>query len=156
MNINIVSGGVSVLARDVVAGSGQLTAMLGERLGIEYDEAEAIKLGRRPVPDGESEQVAEIFLTTCSEWVLEVKKAIDLYLSRNPEESPSLLVLSGGGSKVRGLREFVARETGLEVLRFNPFAGMEADGKRLDPDYVAAAAPEMTIAVGLALRESPF
>ena len=53
MNINIISEGVSVLARDVVVGSEQLTEQLANALNIDYDEAEKVKLAscrsRRPI-----------------------------------------------------------------------------------------------------------
>jgi len=155
MNINIIAEGASVLARDVVVGSEQLTDQIASALDIDFEEAEKLKLGQ--VPAGEyQEELEEVFTQTCTQWVLEIKKAIDLYLSNNPDKPLSTLVLSGGGSKVRGLQQYIAEETGLEVVIFNPFANMTVNEKKIDREYLEAIAPEMAIAAGLAIRPAEF
>lgn len=155
MNINILAEGVSVLARDVVVGSEQLTDQIADVLEIELDEAEKLKLGQ--IPPGEyQEELEEVFTQTCTQWVLEIKKAIDLYMSNNPDRPLSRLVLSGGGSKVRGLQQYIADETGLDVVVFNPFANMKLNKKKIDQEYLEAIAPEMAIAAGLAIRSAEF
>ena len=155
MNINILSDGASVLARDVVVGSEQLTEQLANSLDVDFDEAEKIKLGLLPVEEHQQE-VEEIFNQTCTQWVLEMKKAIDLYMANHPDKPLSRLVLSGGGSKVNGLLSFIEQETGLEVVSFNPFQHMNFNRKKIDPDYIEAIAPEMAIAAGLAIRPADF
>jgi type IV pilus assembly protein PilM len=155
MSINIISGGLSVLARDIAAGSEQLTGQIADELDLEYEEAEKLKLGI--VSAGERvDQLKEIFNQTCIQWVLEIKKAMDLYLANHPDRPVERMFLSGGGSKVKGLKSFIERETGLEVISFNPFANMNINTKKLDPDYVQAIAPEMVIAAGLAIRPADF
>jgi type IV pilus assembly protein PilM len=155
MNINIISDGASVLARDIVVGSDQLTEQIANTLGVEYEEAEKIKLGLTSV-DENKEQVEEIFSQTCTQWVLEIKKAIDLYLANHPEKPLQRLIVSGGGSKVNGLKSFIHQETGIEVISFNPFLKMTTNKKKIDPDYIDAIAPEMAIAAGLAIRPAAF
>lgn len=155
MNINIISEGVSVLARDIVVGSDQLTDQLANALEIEYQEAEKIKLGL-VIADEQREKIEEIYSRTCTQWVLEIKKAIDLYLANNPDKPLVSLVLSGGGSKVAGLQDFIQRETGLQVIAFNPFHHMIYDEKKFDREYLESIAPEMAIATGLAIRPAAF
>lgn len=153
MNINILSSGISVVARDIVVGSRQLTEQIQNAFDLEFDEAEALKLGQIPVED-KQEQIEEIFLSTCTQWVLEIKKAIDLYHSNHPDLPLSKLVLSGGGAKVSGLIEFLHSETGLSVELFNPFANMTSNSKKVDLDYLKSVGPEMAIATGIAIRPS--
>ena len=155
MNINIISEGVSVLARDVVVGSEQLTDQLANALNVDYLQAERIKLGIAPLEE-HKETVENIFNQTCTQWVLEIKKAIDLYLANNPDQPLRSIILSGGGAKVNGLKEYIAKETGLDVIAFNPFTTMIIDNKKLDEHYLATVAPEMAIATGLAIRSASF
>ncbi len=155
MNINIIADGASVLARDIVVGSDQLTEQIASSLGIELAEAEKIKLGLVPVEENR-EELEEIFTQTCTQWVLEIKKAIDLYVANNPDHPLQRLILSGGGSKVAGLQDFIASETGLEVVSFNPFVDMKVNEKKIDRAYLEAIAPEMAIAAGLAIRPAEF
>ena len=153
MNINIISGGMSVVARDIVVGSRQLTEHIMNQLDVEFEEAEAIKLGHNPV-DEKQEELEEIFSTVCTQWVLEIKKAIDLYHSNYPEAPLAKLVLSGGGAKVAGLPDFLKNETGIAIELFNPFANMRVNEKKIDPNYLTAVGPEMAIASGIAIRPS--
>jgi type IV pilus assembly protein PilM len=153
MNINILSGGISVVARDIVVGSRQLTEQLQGAFDLDFQEAEALKLGLIPAGDRQQE-IEKIFSTTCTQWVLEIKKAIDLYHSNHPDAPLNKLVLSGGGSKVVGLSDFLAKETSLNVEIFNPFAKMTSNDKKIDPEYLKKIGPEMAIASGIAIRPS--
>lgn len=153
MNINILSQGISVVARDIIVGSRQLTEQIQNVFELEYEEAEALKLGSIPANE-KREEIEEIFSTTCTQWVLEIKKAIDLYHSNHPDQPLKKLILSGGGAKVAGLTDFLAQETELEVELFNPFAKMSSNSKKIDPEYLKNIGPEMAIAAGLAIRPS--
>ncbi len=153
MNINILSNGISVVARDVLIGSNHLTDEIADNLGIEFEEAEEVKLGIRQVPE-EQDSIEDAFSTICTKWVLEIKKAIDIYQANNPSAPVERIVLGGGGSKVVGLTDFLAQETGLKVERFNPFANLDFNSKKMDAAYLKSIGPEMAIATGIALRSS--
>jgi type IV pilus assembly protein PilM len=153
MNINILSAGISVVARDIVVGSRQLTDQIQNAFDLDYEEAEALKLGHTPAGEKQA-QIEEIFTSTCTQWVLEIKKAIDLYHSNHPEEPLIKLVLSGGGSKVTGLADFLTSETSLPVEIFNPFESMVINNKKIDSEYLKNIGPEMAIATGIAIRPS--
>jgi type IV pilus assembly protein PilM len=153
MNINIISGGMSVVARDIVVGSRQLTEQIMSQLDLDFDEAEAIKLGAQSAGE-QQQELEEIFSSVCTQWVLEIKKAIDLYRSNYPDAPLAKLVLSGGGSKVSGLADYLSQETGIEVIQFNPFAKMTSNRRKIDPEYLKNVGPEMAIASGIAIRPS--
>jgi len=153
MNINILTGGISVVARDIVVGSRQLTDQIQNAFDLGYEEAEALKLGFTPAAEKQA-QIEAIFTSTCTQWVLEIKKAIDLYHSNHPDEPLTKLVLSGGGSKVAGLTDFLASETSLPVVLFNPFENMVINSKKIDTEYLRSVGPEMAIATGIAIRPS--
>ena len=153
MSINIVSQGVSVLARDVVVGSRQLTDQIQNRFGITSDEAEGLKIGYEPVEEKQRD-LDDIFANTCTQWALELKKAIDLYYTNNPDMALSKIILSGGGSKVKGLEQFFAEEIGLEVETLDPFKKIQTDNNLIDKEYLHYIGPEMAIALGLAIRPS--
>jgi len=151
MSINIISRGVSVLARDVVVGSRQLTEQIQHRFGLEFEEAEALKIGRLPAEE-KHQELEQIFTTTCTQWALELKKAIDLFYSNHPGATLGKIALSGGGTRVKGLERFFSEETGITVEIFNPFAKIATDPGKIDTMYLRYVAPEMVIATGLATR----
>lgn len=153
MSINIIAEGLSVLARDVVLGSRQLTEQIQSQFGIDAEEAEALKIGRQPAEDKQGE-LEDIFVNSCTQWALETKKAIDLFYTNNPEGTLKKMILSGGGSRIKGLPEFFHEETGLSIEIFDPFVTISFDHEKINPDYVRYMAPEMAICTGLAIRES--
>ena len=155
MNINIISGGASVFARDVFLGSRQLTEQIQAKLDVSFDEAEDLKTCAQD-PGDQLSQIEETFASACTQWILEIKKALDFYNSNYPENPIDKLVLSGGGAHIRGLEQFLAKESALEIEFFNPFASTQVDTKKIDPEYLAYIAPEMAISCGLASRKAPF
>ncbi len=151
MNINIISNGTSILARDVVLGSRQLTEQIQNQFDISFEEAEALKTGQTAADD-KQEDLEGLFVNACTQWATEVKRAIDFYYSNHPEDKISKIVLSGGGSKISGLKEFFQKETDISVEIFNPFIKASVDPDIINPAYLKNIAPEMTLAAGLATR----
>ncbi|OGQ86462.1 MAG: pilus assembly protein PilM [Deltaproteobacteria bacterium RIFOXYD12_FULL_56_24] len=151
MNINIISQGSSILARDVVLGSRQLTEQIQNLFGISFAEAEGLKTGEFS-PKEKQQELEILFANTCSQWVAEVKRAIDFYYSNNPDETISKIILSGGGAKIQGLLEFFEKETAIAIEIFNPFKQAAVDDRTIDPSYLKSIAPEMALAAGLATR----
>lgn len=153
ISINILSNGMSVVARDVVLGSRQITEQIQDILDIDFEDAEDIKLGST-VPEEQKASVQKIFSSICTQWVLEIKKSIDLYHANYPNAPLDKIILGGGGSKVSGFKEFLTEETKIQVALHSPFLNIDTSNKKLDPNYISDIGPEMAIATGIALRES--
>ena len=153
MNLNIVAKGTSVLARDVVLGSKLLTESIQSHFGITTEEAEALKIGTT-APGEKKQELEDIFVNTCNQWIAEAKRALDFYYSNYPDETIDKIVLSGGGAKVKGLARLFTEETGIKTEIFNPFAKAEADPNKIDPDFLRSVGPEMALSTGLATRST--
>jgi type IV pilus assembly protein PilM len=151
MNINIISRGSSVFARDIVLGSRQLTEQIQQRFDLDADEAEKLKIGKIP-PEERLSDLEEIFADTCARWLAEIRKALDFYYSNYPDEILAKLVLSGGGARIQGFDQYLADELNIQVDIFNPFTQVETEASKIDPAYLAYVAPEMALATGLASR----
>lgn len=155
MNINIIKGANSILARDVAVGSRQLSEQISSRLDLDFEKAEALKLGHIPVGEWQ-EELEDIFMSTCTTWINEIKRAIDFFSTNFPDEAIGRITLSGGGSRVQGFDRFLQKETDIRTELCNPFQRVTAAAKKIDPAYLRHMAPEMAIAVGLASRPVEF
>ena len=62
------------------------------------------------------------------------------------------ILVSGGGSKLTGLINFLSKQFEIPVEIFDPFRKIKVDSRGFDPEYMREVVPEMAIAVGLALR----
>ncbi|UKL13082.1 type IV pilus assembly protein PilM [Dissulfurimicrobium hydrothermale] len=152
-NLNIVNHGIPLFARDISMGGAQITEAFQEAGGISFEEAEKIKMAGGP-EEGIMRQFSLIVDEICNQWGQEIKKILDFHCSNSPEEDwPGRIYLSGGASLMKGLPDKISQITGLETLVFNPFQGVVFD-KSIDIDYAYSIAPQMAIALGLALRDS--
>lgn len=150
MNINIVRGGVPLFTRDVSVGGNQYTDSLQKELDLSYDDAEALKLGRKvgTVSDDAKlpilQQVTEII-------VLEIQKTFDFFRATANGEHIEKICIAGGSSQVQGLVEALRQEFSIPVDLMNPFQ------KIVPPigegaDLIERNSAQLAVAVGLALR----
>ena len=153
-NINILNGVRSVFTRDATFGGNQYTSLLQKELGLSFDQAESVKRGM-PLPEGaEVRDVGPIMDTVSDILALEIQKTMDFYRAtvEDGDSAVQKILVSGGGSKLTGLADFLARRFEVSVEMFDPFRKIKVDARGFDPDYMREIVPEMAIAVGLALR----
>ena len=154
MNINILNGVRSVFARDASVGGNQYTSLLQKELGLTYEQAESAKRGYA-LPDGvEARPIQPIIETVSDILALEIRKTMDFYraTAEESEEAIQKILIAGGGSKLPGLPDYLARRFEIPVEVFDPFRQIQVDVRKFDPDYMKEIIPDMAIAVGLALR----
>jgi type IV pilus assembly protein PilM len=79
---------------------------------------------------------------------------MDFYRATASEGEAAIqkILLAGGGSKLPGLAEYLAKRFEIPVEVFDPFREIQVDPNKFDPDYMREIVPEMAVAVGLALR----
>jgi type IV pilus assembly protein PilM len=153
-NINILNGTRSVFTRDASVGGNQYTGLLQKELGLTFEQAEAVKRGMA-IPEGVEQRAIEPILETVSDILaLEIQKTMDFYraTAEDGESAVQKILISGGGSKLTGLMEYLAHRFEIPVEVFDPFRQIKVDARSFDPDYMREVVPEMAIAVGLALR----
>src|SRR5882672_12534441 len=154
MNINILNGTRSVFARDASVGGSQYTSLLQKELGLSFEQAESVKRGMA-LPEGvEGRDIQPIIESVSDILALEIQKTMDFYraTAEDGESSIQKILLSGGGAKLTGLSEYLAKRFEIPVEFFDPFRQIDVDARRFDPDYMREIVPDMAIAVGLALR----
>ena len=154
MNINILQGVRSVFTRDVSVGGNQYTALLQKELGLTYEQAEGVKRGGMLPGESEPRNIAEVLETVSDILALEIQKTFDFYRATSDEGEGMVqkILISGGGSKLAGLTDFLANRFGVPVEAFNPFRQIKVDARRFSTEYMQNIMPEMAVAVGLALR----
>jgi type IV pilus assembly protein PilM len=150
MNINIVKGTTPLFTRDVSVGGHQYTDSLQKELDLSFEDAEALKLGKKVGTVSEDakmpilQQVTEII-------VLEIQKTFDFFRATATGEHIERIYLAGGSSQVPGLIEGLRQEFSLPVEILNPFQRIEPP-LGMDGDLADKNAGQMAVAVGLALR----
>ncbi|HEY8224778.1 MAG TPA: type IV pilus assembly protein PilM [Pyrinomonadaceae bacterium] len=154
MNINILNGTRSIFARDASVGGSQYTSLLQRELGLSFEQAEGVKRGLA-LPEGvEPRPIQPIIEAVSDSLALEVRKTMDFYrtTAADGEATIQKILLAGGGSKLPGVADYLAKRFEIPVEVFDAFRQIEVDTNRFDPDYMKEIVPEMAVAVGLALR----
>ena len=151
-NINIVDGARSVFTRDVSFGGNQYTAALQKEFGLTFEQAEQLKRTGKLHGDSEPRSLAPVFESVSDTLVLEVQKTFDFYRATSDNGQVQKILLSGGGSKLPRIADFLSDHFGVHVEFLDPFRRIKINGRRYDPEYLSAVVPEMAVAVGLALR----
>ena len=151
MNINIVKGITPLFTRDVSVGGNQYTDSLQKELDLSFDDAEALKLGKRVGTVSEDakqpilQQVTEII-------VLEIQKTFDFFRATASGEHIERIYLAGGSSKVPGLVEALRQEFSLPVEVLNPFQRIMPPVDSMENEILEQNPGQLAVAVGLALR----
>ena len=153
ININIVQGDQSVFTRDISIGGNAYTEAVQKELGLSFDAAEQLKRGV-PVDGATVEDAQPVLRAVTENVVLEVQKTLEFFKATSAVERIDQVVLSGGVSRVEGLRELLEERLHAPVEYFDPFRTVKWEAAKLgdvDPALVASTA---AVAVGLALRQA--
>lgn len=151
LGINAIKDGISMFSRDSSYGGNQITEAIMSQFDIEFAEAEKIKLGGEKL-EKEKSALEEVFTSVISEWVQEIKRALDFLATTYPDENIQKIMLSGGSSRIPGFKKYLELETNLPVEELNPFANLLINEKAFDSKYLSYMASQAGVSVGLALR----
>lgn len=151
LGINAIKNKISIFTRDSSYGGSQITEAIMAKLDISFEEAEKIKLGGTKM-DKERGALEEIFTSSVSGWVQEIKRALDFLSTTYPDETIEKILITGGASRLPGFAKYLEMETDIPIEQLNPFANLQINEKTFDPRYLNYMAPQAGVAVGLALR----
>ncbi len=142
--ICVIERGNLVFTRNLLRGGSNVTEEIQKNLGLEFEEAEALKIG------GEIERIEDILRKTSLSLAMEIQRSLEL--SSGPQEIEKLF-LSGGVTKTPGLKDILEEKVGIPVEFVDPFKNIAYDKKIFDPEYMKEISPLASVAIGLALRK---
>lgn len=152
MNINILKNGITLFQRDIATGGNRYTSVFQQEFGIDYEEAEALKMGANFTDERGSEQVLPLLVSVSEELCEELQRSLEFFRTTIAEGPITKMVLSGGCARIKGLEQLLSRRLGIPVEVANPFRNIHYNGKVFDPEYLQDMAPVAAVGVGLAMR----
>jgi type IV pilus assembly protein PilM len=147
MNVTIMKNDQSVYGREQAFGGSQLTHEIMRAYGMSFEEAEVAKR-TQGLPENYESEILRPFLENLA---LEVSRALQFFFTSTPFNKIDQIVLTGGCAILPGVVDLVADRTQVATLIANPFAAM-APSARIKAKQLAADAPSLMVACGLALR----
>ena len=153
MNINILQGGMSEFTRDSALGGNRYTESIQKMLGLSYEQAETLKLGGEVEGRTVTDAQPAIEMVN-AELAGEIRRSFDFFRSSSHSDTIHRAVLSGGCARLPGLIEYLSENLEVPFEVANPLRKLKADPKKFDPEYLEVIAPQLTVSVGLALRQA--
>ena len=151
LQINTVRNGISIFSRDSAYGGERISGDVMTAFDVAYEEAEKIKLGGVEEEKNRKE-LEDIFTSQVSNWVREIKRALEFVAGTYAGEPIEEILLAGGSCRLPGFTKYLEMETGIGVSELNPFFDISVNEKHFDMEYLNYMAPQAGVAVGLALR----
>jgi type IV pilus assembly protein PilM len=153
-NIVVHQAGVPRFVRILLMGGGDITDAVAERLGVPIEQAEAVKqtTGLSPSQGAvENQPTNRAIEAAGASFVDEVRGSLDYYLAQPGAVRIERLVLSGGGSLLRGLPERLEAAARLPVERARPLTLLQVGKTGLTEEQLAYVEPMVSVPIGLAI-----
>jgi len=152
-NINVVRGGTSVFTRDFTLAGNAITEAVQQKLGIDFDEAERLKIEGMGGNESEQQEFNSNLLAYADPICTEIERSIDYFRSTYGGEYIKHILLSGGSALIPGIAGDLSQRLGIEAEIVNPFRKIDYNQKALDPETIERIGPIAAVGIGLALRK---
>jgi len=152
-DVTIVDKGIPMLNRSIDVAGNSITKAIAKNLNVDLDQAEQFKydMGISSI-DSPEEGVPKIISESISPIVNEIKYAINLFRGKNGDKEIEKIILSGGSSFLPNLTTYLSKVLDMKVIIGNPW---EAVSYPVDlQPLLNEIGPRMSVAIGLALRET--
>jgi len=149
----IVEYGIVRTSHVINKGSQDITLSLANISNVPISRAEELKRELGLLGGAAHEQGATVVRSASStiDFILaEAHRAVLAYQRKN-NTNISQLILTGGGSTLKGFHEIAQKKMEMEVVASSPFSKVQAPA--FLEEVLRQAGPEFTVAVGLALRK---
>ena len=150
----IYKNGVLVFFKEISIGGLTITEEIQRQMGVNYEEAESLKIqgdGSGNIP----EEIVEIINQVFDTFFAELKKTIDFWVSSTSEEAFDGCILTGGGAQIPGFSEALQELLETEVQVLNPFSSMTYNKSNISEEMINEIAYKGVCAIGLAMRSMP-
>ncbi len=144
--------------RSILIAGDEMTHAIASKLNIPFDKAEELKKREGVVLSADmpsdlpptSKEVANILSPVLSDLVASIVQSLEFYRTKQNRDLPfNEVILSGGGSKLKGIENFLAKNLGMQIRRANLVQKIKCPSNlRVDADFQT----RFGSAIGLALR----
>lgn len=163
-NFVVFSGGFVRFTCSIPISSQLLTKSMSESLGIDFHEAEKLKIeyglsnkkysGSRRIS---GEKVSQIISPIIEDLVAQIRKYMDFYRDHSsyeyllPDGKKEKILLCGGGSELKGLADFISKKLDIVVEPGDPSINLLAKKTK---SVIKKDLTPLATAIGLALRDA--
>jgi len=152
-NINVVKGGTSVFTRDFTLAGNSVTEAVQQKLGIDFEEAERIKIEGPEGSETERQEFRDRLLVYTDPILTEIERSVDYFRSTYGGENIRHILVSGGSALIPGIVDDLSQRLGIAADIVNPFRKIGYSPNALGSETVESIGPIAAVGIGLALRK---
>lgn len=104
--------------------------------------------------DARRRELFDALLPVLSEFAMEVRRSVDYFRSRYPDETIDQVVLCGGGARLGNLSQYVEYEMGIPTMVGNPLGNALMGSRNTSRERASDVSPAFAVALGLAARDA--
>lgn len=149
-NICVHDRGVTRFVRILPTGGRDITLAVARGLGVEDEVAERLKRGEDGEGGPAQKDVERVALSRAGSFVDEIRSSLEFYTAQVPGARIWRVLVTGGGSKLKGFIELLQERIPVKVDRGRVFERVKSE-LDLPPDAMEDAEPVLAVAVGLAI-----
>ncbi|MPM71318.1 Cell division protein FtsA [bioreactor metagenome] len=148
--------GIPCVTRSIPVSGRQFTEVIMRSLDLDFAEAESLKkrqkgLLRRPDLQDNLTDIHQRLVMLSDELVRELRRTLDYYQVQNKSTAIDKIVLTGGGAKMDNLALYFSKQLEMPIIQHDVLAALDYPASFNDK-YLQDVAPQLAVAVGLALR----
>lgn len=150
--MTIFQKGAPVAQRSIPASAISFAKIIAEKMNVSMSEALEIMQTEDllTVEKLETAKVREALEKEIDELIKECRRTCDYFILNNKNAAFTSMVLSGGGSVLKGLAKYMNSQIDIKVERFDVLQKVNFDS-RFEKKKVESNAPALVIAIGAAL-----
>lgn len=148
----VYKDGIINFAKEIVAGGMMYTEEIQRQMGVNYIEAEDLKIAG----DGEGNMPEEVglIIEQVSEVLLgEIQKTLDFYINSSSDEGIVECHITGGAIQTDGFVERLEEVVGLPVVEINPFEKIDYNESQFGDEEINDIIHLGVVALGLGMRK---
>ena len=149
-DFTVVSDGVIRVTRSIEVGGVEISRSLASGLGVDLQRADKIKRSSQINLLDSRDRLSNLISPVAGMIADEIKRLREVYHKKNSLKKIEKVIFTGGTSKMKTLVDFFAKELGIECQEGNSLARIGVEEKH--QKVVEVVSPELTVAIGLALR----
>ncbi len=150
----VLQGRELLFTRNMAVGGSYYSDFLRKELGLSHEVAEQTKLDLGNLKGPIQRQAVAILESVSDLLVLEIERTLDYFKAGSDGIAPQRMLLSGGGSRSRGLRHSLQQKLQFPVQFLEPFKKIQVDHQAYSSEHLSRLANESAVALGLALRSA--
>jgi type IV pilus assembly protein PilM len=150
-SVIVYKNNAPILTKEIGIGGVLLTEEIQRTMGVSYEEAEDLKIhgddnGNLP------EEILGILEIHNEKLMEELKKVLNFYIAAGSSEQVSYCFITGGSSRLPGIKESLQDMIDIDVNEINPFDTIDVKDK-IDVDELDEIANCGLVALGLGMRK---